>query len=99
MLKVVALFFTLVLIVHAQYDENRCISDIKKMTYTYRLAEEFYNKKNYKKSIEKFQSSYKNSHLALKSCAEKPDYDFNLMYNYIIESENRIYQIREELLN
>lgn len=84
---------------NAQYNERECTLSIKNMTYNYRMAEILYNQKDYKKSIEKFQLSLKNANLGVLSCEGEANYDFNLMYNYIVESENRIYQIREELLD
>ncbi len=78
---------------------NSCETDMLNITKYYREGENFYHKEKYNNAINSFQKSHHASNLALESCSKNKDFDFNMMYNYIVESENRIYQIREELLD
>ena len=95
MLKLFLGLFFISTLLNATLSEKNCKTDLNNMIHLYSKAQRAYFEKNYKKAINEFEASSKASYSALESCDS--NYDFNIMYNYIIESENSIYKIQEDI--
>ena len=93
--------FILLLLVTSSYATSqsiKCQKNLIDMTKFYYLAEKEADFQENKKAILHFQESYKSSYLALNSCEDENNYDFNHIYNYIIATENKIQKIKEDML-
>ncbi len=91
--------FFIITFLNAEIKERYCQEDLDSMIVHFYSGERAYNEKDYNKAMTKFQISKNASYSALESCAENNNYDFNLMYNYILGSENKMYEIEEDLLD
>ncbi|MEA3228381.1 MAG: hypothetical protein U9P38_04830 [Campylobacterota bacterium] len=98
MLKTVLGFLFITTILEANIDEKNCKIDLNNIVHFYYKAEKELDFKSYDEAIINFKKSYNSSYAALDSCKKTKNYDFNHMYNYIIESENRIQKIKEDML-
>jgi len=70
-----------------------CDTDIKAMTKHNNAGEKALYENRYTQAKSEYVKSVYFSNRALLSCQELPNYDFNLMYNYIVHSENEINKI------
>ncbi len=98
MLKLFLGVFFITTLLSAEFNEKNCKTDLNNMISLYYVGEKAYDEKDYKKALIKFQASSDASYCALKNCEDTHDYNFEIMYNYILESENKIYKIQEEML-
>lgn len=72
---------------------DSCQDDKREITLYYTKAKRLYYKKSYSEAINYYQKSENSANKALQSCQNQENFDFNMMYNYIVESENRIDEI------
>ena len=95
MLKLLIIVIFMTTLLHANNPIKICHSDMNNMIRSYHSAEKFEHEKNYAQALEGFMKSNVYSHAALESCENSPNFDFNVMYDYIIASVNKIYEIHE----
>jgi hypothetical protein len=98
MFKILLSLSLLVTISYATSQSKSCTKDLVDMTSFYYLAEKEADFNDMKKAIIDFKKSYNSSYLALDSCEDENNYDFNHIYSYIIATENKIQKIKEDML-
>lgn len=94
------MIFFMFSLLHADFQEELCKDNLKSMSVSYYSAEKKLLAKEYSAALKEFEESVKFSQKALKSCENYPSYDFNYMYNYIVQSEieiSSIYDIQAHL--
>ena len=89
------LFFSIFItsLLYSNTNLDRCENDIQLMMKHSYTAEKALHNKNYFQAENSYNLSIDYSNRALLSCQNLPNYDFNLMYNYIVHSENEINKI------
>ena len=70
--------------------QTPCQTQIKEMHNSYYIAQKNEQKNEFKKALKNYKKSLLNANKALESCKENPNYNFHLMYDFIIEDEKSI---------
>lgn len=93
MFKVFLMLIISLTLLQATPLQDRCSEDMSKMFSSYYKADRDKLSKNFIDSIDGYKTSINSAYLALESCKKNSDYDFNIMYNFIQESEKNITSI------
>ena len=92
-MRYIVLLFILMIDVYGDKQIDRCKQDLINITHFYYLAIQMNHTQKYEESIKFYKRSSDASYLALESCKDKENFDFRPMYDYIIRSEEKIYEI------
>lgn len=77
----------------ADVDKNLCQKNLDAMLKYSLIGDKNLHQKDYEKAKDAYEKSIHFSIEALDNCKEHTNYDFNLMYNYRVHSENQIDKI------
>ena len=69
--------------------KSSCQNDMSEMIHTYYAAQKQEVKKNYLQAQLLYNTSISAADSALNSCENSKDYDYNIMYSFIVESQKR----------
>jgi hypothetical protein len=69
-----------------------CAKDMSVMMSSYYQAQKDQRELKTSAATEAYQNSIDSAYKALESCKDSKDYDFNIMYGFILESEKRLYE-------
>lgn len=83
MLKLFILFLFTLTLLQANSSDERCLTDMKEMFQNYYDAGK-------KHSIELYQKSIYAAQSAIEECSGQDNYDFDIMYEFIQESQKKI---------
>ncbi len=98
MLRFFLIVFISLTLLQASQLEDSCTEDMSKMFSSYYKADRYKVSGNFNDSIYEYEMSIESAYLALESCTENSNYDLNIMYAFILESENSIYSIYNQYL-
>jgi hypothetical protein len=85
----IILTLLLVSFLQAKPTENFCKEDMSEMMHTYYAAQKQEVKKNYLQAQHMYNRTVSAADAALSSCESNQDYDYNVMYSFIVESQKR----------
>jgi phage FluMu gp28-like protein len=76
-------------LLQANQDLTECREDTKTMMNSYYTAQKQEVKRNYIQAQLMYNRSISAADAALSSCETSKDYDYNVMYSFIVESQTR----------
>jgi len=75
---------------HAVPQKSLCLEDKRVMHNSYYMAQKKEQKSEYKEALHLYKESLTSANSALQSCTENKDYNYKIMYDFIVEDEKRI---------
>ena len=75
---------------HASDQKDSCAQDMSEMFSSYYKAQTLQRLGETQKALIGYEKSTTSAYMALQSCQDKPVYDYNIMYEFILESEKAI---------
>jgi len=85
----IILTLLLLQLLQAKPIEIVCREDMSEMMHTYYTAQKQEVKQNYVQAQLLYKKSISAADAALSSCENSKDYDYNVMYSFIVESQKR----------
>lgn len=75
---------------HASDVKDSCTQDMSEMFSSYYKAQKLQRLGRTQKAILGYENTKASAYKALQSCKDKPKYDYNIMYGFILDSERVI---------
>lgn len=76
-----------------------CDNDIKNIVSFYSLGDKYHYDKDIDKAIKSYKKTISYTKKALETCQNKPYYNENTLYDYMISSEMKIFYIKQSQVN
>ena len=70
--------------------KDSCEKDMSEMFSSYYQAQKAQRLGETKEALVGYENSISSSYMALQNCQDKPEYDYEIMYGFILESEKAI---------